>query len=160
MTELIENAQAALGSRGFSGALDEMREARESLMANRAKDAIVCALKSVESTLKTMLNTQSGTGKELFVKFREAGYLDDIPQHHAKAISTAVLPSIAVLRNELGGHGQGSDIVNVPMPYASLAVHLASAINLFLVERSATPARAASSAPAEVASVHDEDVPF
>ena len=165
LKELIENTQSALGSRGFKGALDELREARESLMANRAKESIVSALKSVESTLKTILNTHTGAAKELFVKFREAGYMDDIPQHHAKAITASVLPGIAVLRNELGGHGQGSDVVSVPMPYATLSVHLAAAINLFLTEQSilATkpPAKAAAQKPVtKPKPITDDDVPF
>ncbi len=159
MKELIESAQAALVSRGFDGAVDEMREARENLMANRPIDAIVSALKSVESTLKSILKTQSGTAKELFVKFREADYMNDIPQNHAKAISGAVLPGIAILRNELGGHGQGSDVMNVPSSYASLAVHLASAINLFLVEQGATSVQT-DRQPAEPLHIVDEDVPF
>jgi hypothetical protein len=159
LRELIDSAQSALTMSGFNGALDEIRDARESITAGRTKDAIVSALKSVESTLKTILGAQSGTAKELFVRFRESGYLNDIPQNHAKAISTAVLPCIAVLRNELGGHGQGSDVVNVPRSYASLAVYLASAIALFLIEQRTTLV-ASSTSPTDAARVPKADVPF
>jgi hypothetical protein len=159
MKELIESAEGALRSRGFGGATDEMREARENLMANRHKDAIVSALKSVESTLKTILNIKSGVAKDLFFKFREAGFMDDIPQNHAKAISAAVLPGIATLRNELGGHGQGSDVISVPKSYASLAVHLASAITLFLIEQSTTSPQTDGQS-AESSPTRDDDVPF
>jgi hypothetical protein len=134
-------------------------------MANRAKESIVSALKSVESTLKTILKTHTGAAKELFVQFREAGYMDDIPQHHAKAISASVLPGIAVLRNELGGHGQGSDVISVPMPYASLSVHLAAAINLFLTEQSVLATRPPAKPLAQKSVVKpkqitDDDAPF
>jgi len=40
---------------------------------------------------------------------------------------------VAVLRDELGGHGQGSAVLDVPRPYAELAVHLAAAVNHFFI---------------------------
>jgi hypothetical protein len=156
---LVETSHAALVERGFTGAVDEMREARDNLTANRPKEAIVAALKSVESTAKTILGSQSGVAKELFIRLREAGFMNDIPVNSAKAIVGSVLPSIAVLRNELGGHGQGPDIVNVPQSYAFLAVHLASAINLFLLEQTALQAKAQT--PQSVSPPPpDDDCPF
>jgi hypothetical protein len=160
MRELVQKAQTDLHRNGFSGALDELRDARESLTANRTKDAIVSSLKSVESTLKTILSPETGVGKELFIKFREAGYLNDIPPGPAKAVSNAVLPAIAILRNELGGHGQGSDVLNVPRSYASLAIHLASAITVFLFEQSATITPPPVTAVTPKAIPEDDDVPF
>lgn len=61
LRELIDNSQRALTTSGFDGALDEIRDARESITAGRTKDAIVSALKGVESTLKTILGAQQRT---------------------------------------------------------------------------------------------------
>jgi hypothetical protein len=60
--------------------------------------------------------------------------MDDIPADKAKAVAKA-LQGVLILRNELGGHGQGQSVVTPPRPYGELAVHLAGAVNHFLIEQ-------------------------
>lgn len=160
--ELLEGVRRQFRQHGFEGAQDELREAQEALSDNRHKDAIHAALKSYESTLKAIVGSGTGTASDLLAQFRE-GYLDDIPEDRAKAISTAVLKALPVLRNELAGHGQGNAVVTVPKPYATLAVHLAAALNYFLVEQKVAksptpPAEAPQEAGGE--EIRDEDLPF
>jgi len=133
--EIVRKGEDMLRERGFEGAYDEYREAREDLSDGKAKDAILKAFKSFESTLKTVLGTLSGDVTDLLRLFREAGYMDDIPEAQAKAMTKQVLASIATLRNELAGHGQGNTVLEVPRPYAVLAVHLAGALNQFVVNQ-------------------------
>ncbi|MFY4729513.1 hypothetical protein [Nitrospira sp. BLG_2] len=118
--------------KGFEGAHAEFREAREDLVDGKTKDVILKAFKSFESTLKTMLNQQSGDIMELLRLFREKGFMDDIPEAPAKAVGKAVLGSLATLRNELAGHGQGNAVLDVPRHYAVLAIHLAGSMNQFV----------------------------
>lgn len=159
--DLLDGVRRQFRQHGFEGALDELREAQEALSDNRHKDAIHAASKSYESTLKAIVGSR-GTASGLIATFRD-GYLDDIPEDHAKAISSAVLKSLPTLRNELGGHGQGSSVVTVPKSYATLAVHLAAALNYFLVEQKLAKNPAESAAVAEAGDadeILDDDIPF
>jgi hypothetical protein len=161
--ELLQAVRDRFRRNGFEGAQDELREAQEALSDNRPKDAIHAALKSYESTLKAIVGSGTGTASDLLTQFREGGYLDDIPQDHAKAISAAVLKALPVLRNELAGHGQGSTVVAVPKSYATLAVHLAAALNWFLIEHKLAKSPAQSTESSEepgIEPIQDEDLPF
>ena len=133
--EIIQKGEDMLRKRGFEGAHDEFREAREELSDGKTKDVIFKAFKSFESTLKTILDKHNGDIGELLQLFRKSGFLNDIPETQAKAVCKQVLASIAVLRNELGSHGQGNAVLNVPRPYAVLAIHLAGSLNPFVMEQ-------------------------
>jgi len=161
LTELVENAQDRLRQQGFAGAYDEFRHAREALSDNRFKDAIQTAFKSFESTLKVVLTAESGTAHELLAGFRQGGYLGDIPDDKAKAVAK-VLMGIALLRNELAGHGQGASVIDIPRSYAALAVHLAAALNFFVMEQKITKDRQIASKETSIieASQPDPDVSF
>ena len=130
--EIVQNGEDLLCERGFEGAHNEFREAREDLSDGGTKDVIFKAFKSFESTLKTVVKQNSCDVADLLRLFRETGFMDDIPDDKSKAI-IKVLGSIAILRNELGGHGQGNAVVEVPRPYAVLAVHLAGSFNQFFL---------------------------
>lgn len=130
--EIVQKGEDLLCQRGFEGAHNEFREAREDLSDGETKDVIFKAFKSFESTLKTVVKQNSGDVTELLRMFREIGLMDDIPEDKSKAI-IKVLASIAILRNELGGHGQGNAVVEVPRSYAILAVHLAGSLNQFVL---------------------------
>ena len=162
--ELVQKGEDVLRERGFEGAHDEFREAREDLSDGQTKDAILKAFKSFESTLKTVLDKHNGDITDLIRLFREAGFMDDIPDAPAKAVCKQVLASLAILRNELAGHGQGNMVLDVPRPYARLALHLAGALNQFAVDQylRKTPLEPIASPTPEAASadITDDDVPF
>jgi hypothetical protein len=132
--EIVQKAEDLLSERGFEGAYNEFREAREDLSDGETKDVIFKAFKSFESTLKTVVKQNSGDVADLLRLFRETGFMDDIPEDKSKAI-IKVIGSIAILRNELGGHGQGNAVVEVPRSYAILAVHLAGSLNQFILNQ-------------------------
>lgn len=127
----------------FRGALDEFVEARAELTAGNYKGAVHNACKSVESVLKTILGKESGTASQLLRALGASDFFDDLPPGIATSIMEPVFMGLPVLRNRLGGHGQGQDVVNVTADYAELAVHLAASFNLFFVKRYLTkhPAR-------------------
>jgi hypothetical protein len=131
--EINQKTEGLLREHGFQGAHDEFRSALEDLSGDEPKDAIIKSCKSFESTLKTATG-KNGDFTALQEAFRKAGFMDDIPEDDAKAICKQVLGSLPTLRNKLGGHGQGDQIVHVPRPYALLAVYLAGALNQFVVE--------------------------
>jgi AbiJ N-terminal domain 4 len=133
--EIIQKGEDILREKGFEGAHDEFREARADFVDGKTKDVILKAFKSFESTLKTVLNQHSGDITDLIRMFRERGFLDDIPEGPAKAVSKTVLGSLATLRNELAGHGQGNAVLEVPRHYAVLAIHLAGSLNQFVLDQ-------------------------
>ncbi|MCE7026489.1 AbiJ-NTD4 domain-containing protein [Jiella avicenniae] len=128
--EVLARATDLLGSPELAGAHAEFMRARDDLTDGASRDAIVYAAHSVESTLKAVTG-KSGTIDKLQQEFISYG-MDDLPTPKARAAAKALM-SVAILRNELGGHGQGAAVMEVPQPYAELAVHLAAAINFFVV---------------------------
>ncbi|MBV9442520.1 MAG: hypothetical protein JO217_07475 [Acidobacteriaceae bacterium] len=163
--EVVQKAEDILSKVGFEGAHDEFQQAREYLSEARPKDAILYAFKSFESALKTTVDKHNGDVTSLLLAFREQGFLDDVPEAQAKAICKQVLPAIAILRNELGGHGQGPAVVDVPKAYAVLTLHLAGALNQFVVEqhlrkKPASPVLAAPENDPFLDRMADDDVPF
>ncbi len=163
--EVVQKAEDVLSKVGFEGAHDEFQQAREYLSEPRPKDAILYAFKSFESAMKTTVDKHNGDISALLLAFREQGFLDDIPEAQAKAICKQVLPSIAILRNELGGHGQGAAVIEVPKAYAVLALHLAGALNQFIVEQHLRkkPIIAVAAAPDNdpfSGGITEDDVPF
>lgn len=131
-TEVLERASDLLGAPELEGAQAEFMTARDKLTDGSTRDAITYAAHSVESTAKAMLGTSSGVATDLFRQLGTAGFLDDVPASK-RAVLTKALNSVGLLRNELGGHGQGASVIDLPRPYGELAVHLAAAINHFLV---------------------------
>ncbi|WP_223291818.1 hypothetical protein [Defluviicoccus vanus] len=130
---LLDNSADFLRAAGFEGALDEFRKARSDLSVGDTKDAIHKANNSFESTLKAILGT-AGTANDLCKKFQKNGFLDDVPAE-ARPVIVNLLTGLSFLRHKLGGHGQGPEVVQVPTPYAQLAVTLAGAFNLFAVQQ-------------------------
>ena len=166
--EVVQKSEEFLKDHLFDGSHEEFRESREDLSDGRTKDAIVKAFKSFESSLKKVTGSHSGDVTALLKAFRAEGFMDDIPEDKAKAIAKQTLASIAVLRNELGGHGQGSGKLDVPRSYAALGVHLAAALNLFVIEQYLSSkdveAQIVTSGDGErdldEMTIRDDDVPF
>jgi len=122
----------------FRGALDEFVEARTDLSAGDTKGAIHNSCKSFESVLKAILGCDSGNASQLLQQLADSDLLDDIPSSVSKAMTQSVFMALPFLRNRLGGHGQGAEVVEVPYSYAELAVHLAATFNLLLVKKHLT----------------------
>jgi hypothetical protein len=160
-SQVLDRSQELMRAEGFLGALDEFTEARNDLVAGDGKGAIHNACKSFESTLKTVLGVDEGNASKLLERIEGSGVLDEVPLTARKAISTSVLMALPTLRNKLGGHGQGSDRIDVPSHYAALAVHLAGAFSLFVIsshlERSQ---RVATRSEFSLDFPEDEDLPF
>jgi hypothetical protein len=153
---VLAKTQELLRAEQFQGALNEFAEARADLQAGDYKDAITKACKSFESALKTVLGRQDGNASDLIRAFVAAGFCNDLPEKHRSAFGESVLMALPFLGNRLGRHGQGSEVVDVPRPYAELAVHLAGAFIQFVVQKHL----AAKPKPETLAAPADDDVPF
>ena len=126
------------------------------LQSGEAKDAVVKAHKSVESVMKTVLETSDHlTFGRLLANLIKSGLL---PSYYEGFMSHFEQLALAVVkpRNRPGtGHGQGRDAIEVPINLAELALNLAGSINVFLMqewlERREPPAQHDG---------FDNDVPF
>jgi len=161
--EVLSHTSEALAGVQFKGASDEFKIARDHLTDGSVRDAITYAAHSVESTLKAALSAHNGDATTLLSQFSKE-FMDDIPSQRAKAVVKA-LQGPALLRNELGGHGQGAEILDAPRPYAELAVHMAAAANHFVVEqylrKNPLPLPVAKDAPLSAPTVAlDDEIPF
>lgn len=54
-------------------------------------------------------------------------------QSHLGAVQAALTSAIPTVRNKMGGHGQGAQLVQVPAYYAGYLLHEAAATILFLM---------------------------
>jgi hypothetical protein len=157
--QVLEKAQELMKNDGFHGPLDEFRQARGDLATSDHKGAIVNACNAFESTLKAVLYRDNGTARDLLMDFIDKGYCDDIPETVRPGLRDQVLQSLPFIRNKLGGHGQGNEVVNVPKPYAELAVHLAGSLIQFVIKRASSSSCKPKPEP-EFDTDRGGDVPF
>jgi hypothetical protein len=132
--EVLAEASPLLALAEFDGAKHEFKQARNAIVDGNAREAIVYAAASVESTYKAALGNSSKVGIDLVQAYVNANLMDGLPKPRAQAIQKSLMPT-ALLRNELGAHGHGTDVLEVPMEYAELAVGLAATMNAFVAKQ-------------------------
>jgi hypothetical protein len=123
-----------LTATGFDGARRELRNAEDDLMDGDVQGAIHEAGRSFESVAKGLLNATDKAAGDLVQLLSAAGYFDALPREARAAFLKQVMHAVPGMRNKLGGHGQGREEVVLPHAYGRLAIHLAAAVNLFLLE--------------------------
>jgi len=153
--EVVAKTQGLLRENSVAGALEEFTEAVSCLMDGRTKEAVVNAHKSVESVMKTILETKKHlTFGCLLTNIIKSGIIPSYYQEfmiHFEKLALGVVKE----RNRPGaGHGQGAETTEVPRSLAEFAVHIAAVINLFLIRRWL------ESCPKQVQDVEEDDAPF
>lgn len=133
---VVEPALRALADSRLDGSRDELETALRHLRLGTLKDledAIEEAAKSVESALKVLAAETStavaatATIRPLFDALKNAGV---IPPYTDNLIQAA-----ARLRNELAGHGAGSQPRQIKLDEATATVNVAAAALVFLAGR-------------------------
>lgn len=132
---LAADAHDSLSANCFAGAAEEYAKARQQLAAGEVKDAILHAGKSYESVMKVMTGNNDATAAVLAKKLLELKFFDDLPQEVRSGFTAQVMTTLAFLRNNLGAHGQGKEIVEVSPVYGVLAIQLAAAFHNFLISK-------------------------
>ena len=158
--EVIAKTQNLLQENSVFGALEEFTKAVSCLTESNTKDAVVYAHKSVESVMKTCLETKKHlTFGKLLEKLIKSGlipeYYEEFLVHFEKLALGAVKE-----RNLPGrGHGQGQEPTEVPKCLSEFAVHLAGTINLFILRRW-IESRPEKAQPERPEFPDDDEVPF
>lgn len=120
---------------GFGAARNEFLGAFEHYRHGRHKESLVDALKSLESTIKVICKANgwtyqgTDTANKLIQILIDNNFLPSYNQAHLSAIQSTLSSGIPTLRNKLGGHGDGPEIITVPSEVVAYGLHLtASAI--------------------------------
>jgi len=156
--KVIAESFELLKAEGYEGALDEFKEAHNELMTGDYKGAIHKACNSFESVLKTLLGRESGNASLLIRELVNTDFYSDLPENLGRSFGEQVLNSLPFLRNRLGGHGQGEEVVEVPKSYAELALHLAGSFILFVIKNSISQSESVDQIEEEESDEHD--LPF
>jgi len=132
--EILAKANELLAVDQFQGAKQEFIEARNDFSVGDYKGTIHNACKAFESVMKVIENRPDGSAKELIKGLEEIGFYKDLPESIINSFGNEILMALPYLRNRLGGHGQGSEVIEVPKQLAKLALHLAGSFIVFLIE--------------------------
>ena len=145
--ETIKKPLTLLYDCEFKGALSEFEEALDFLRECKYDQAIVEANKSFESTLKAIMDKlgieyeKGDTVRKLVQRLFDSERFIDPSLKGAfndafNKVINILQAGLPTLRNQAGvAHGSGLDPKNLEKSYAKLAIHLAGAYIVFLIDR-------------------------
>lgn len=137
--EAVKPALQALRGKEFKGPNEEFLKAFEHYRHGRHKEALNESLKSFESTMKVICK-QNGwtydakdTARNLIDVLMTNQLIPDYLQAHYTSLAAGLKSGIPTVRNRVGGHGQGDDLVAVPDHLVAYHLHLTASTILMLV---------------------------
>jgi hypothetical protein len=139
-TEVVKPALALLQGAEYAGAQAEFLKAHEHYRHGNNKEALSECLKSFESTMKAICNKRgwkydaNATSKALIKCCFDNGLIPAFWTQHFSGLRAMLESAVPTVRNRLGGHGQGSEIVDVPANLAAYTLHMTAATIVFLVQ--------------------------
>ena len=141
--EAVEPAISLLYDSQFDGPLQEFMQAHEHYRRGNNKDAIVNAQNAFESTMKAICDrhgweygSEWATAAKLVDALFSHNLIPSNMQSHFTALRSTLESGLPTVRNQpgQGGHGQGSDVVEVPDYLAAYCLHLAATDIVLLIE--------------------------
>jgi hypothetical protein len=139
-SEVIKPALALLADPIYRGVQEEFLNAYEHYRHQRPKEALVNAVKSLESMAKTIADrhdwkySPKATAKNLFDLLFEKELIPSIWASQYAGLRSMLESGVPTARNRLSGHGQGSEIVDVPDHFVAFAMHQTAAAIVFLAD--------------------------
>ena len=137
-SEVVKPALSFLQEKIYAGANDEFLRAHEHYRHKRYKECLNECLKAFESMMKAICKkrrwkyTETDTAKTLLDICFKNGLIEPFWQSHFTGLRATLESGIPTVRNKTSGHGQGTDLTNVPPSVASYVLHLTATILLFL----------------------------
>ncbi len=140
--ETVEPAISLLHDAKFEGALDEFMRAHKSYRERNYKDAIVNSSNAFESTMRTICDIrgwtypQNATSSKLIDILFNKNLVSSEMKSHFTSLGSTLKSGVPTIRNKRGqgGHGQGSEQVEVPEHIVAYVLHLTASNIVFLVE--------------------------
>ncbi|MGG7604140.1 STM4504/CBY_0614 family protein [Massilia sp. BKSP1R2A-1] len=139
-SEVIKPALALLADPAYRGVQEEFLSAYEHYRHQRPKEALVDALKSLESMAKTIAQkhhweySAKATAKHLFDLLFEKELIPPMWASQYTGLRSMLESGVPTARNRLSGHGQGSEVVDVPDHFVAFALHQTAAAIVFLAD--------------------------
>jgi len=138
--EVVKPALALLRDTEYQGAQAEFLKAHEHYRHGRTKDVLSECLKSFESVMKAVCIKrkwtcdQNATSKTLINVLFDKELIPQFWSSHFTGLRATLEGGVPTARNRLGGHGQGTEVVEVPHYIASYVLHQTAAVIVFLVQ--------------------------
>lgn len=137
-SETVEPALSLLYDAKFEGALQEFLKAHKHYRERNNKEAIREAANAFESTLKTICDRrkwsyQKPTAAQLIKAVFDNRLIPAEMQNHFTSLQAVLGSGVPTIRNHHAGHGQGSNVVEIPDHLAAYALHLTASNIVFLV---------------------------
>jgi hypothetical protein len=124
----------------FHGAADEFRRAHEHYRSGNHKESITEASKAFESTMKAICSERkwpypdNAAAAALISVVFDRGLVPAALSSHFSSLRSVLESGVPPIRNRLGAHGQGTDVVEVPDYLVAYALHLVATNIVFLVD--------------------------
>lgn len=138
--EYVKPALNLLHTKGFEGAEDEFTKAFDALRNHDNKSTIINAEKAFESTMKTIcakrgfsFDSETDAAKKLINILKDNGYFPAYMEDHFNAVIKTLENGAPTIRNKTSGHGQGAEVVDIPVCYAEYVIGLVAINIVFLV---------------------------
>jgi hypothetical protein len=133
--EIIAKQIGYMKTLSANGAQDEFQAALREFQQGEFSHAINEAAKSVESTLKFIM--EGNVNGDLTKLLKELEKKDLMPSYYGTFFESflKIVQATGITRNQPGNaHGQGNNIINPPRSLAEFEINLAATINKFLLE--------------------------
>lgn len=138
-SEVVKPTLTLLNQKTYMGASEEFLKAHEHYRHGRNKECLNECLKTFESVMKAICQKrkwkydQKHTAKQLIEICFAQELIPKYLQNQFSSLRSLLESGIPTIRNRLGGHGQGTELITVEDDLAGYALHLTATNILFLV---------------------------
>ena len=139
-TEAVQPVLALLREAAYKGAQSEFLNAHEHYRHGLQKEALTESLKALESVMKSICAKRkwpydpNSPAMKLLQTLFDNGLIQPFWTSHFSALRTTLEAGVPTVRNKLGAHGQGTEVVVVPDYLVGYVLHLTASAILFLVK--------------------------
>lgn len=139
-SEVVKPTLQLLSNKAYAGAQQEFLKAYEHYRHGNHKEALNEALKSFESTMKTICQKRkwaydpNDSSKKLIEICYEKGLVPTFWQQNMSALRGLLEGGVPTGRNKLSGHGQGTSPIVIPDYIVSYILHMTAAAIVFLAK--------------------------
>jgi hypothetical protein len=138
--EAVKPALVLLRAREYAGAQAEFLTAHEHYRNGRTKEALTECLKALESVMKAICakrkwpHAPNATASVLIQVLFDKGLVPSFWSQHFSALRATLESGVPTARNRLGGHGQGTQVTEVPAHLVAYVLHQTASAIVFLAE--------------------------
>ena len=139
-SEVVKPALQLLAQSHYSGAQEEFMKVHEQYRKGNAEDALSNCLKAFESVMKSICNKRGwtvdkkATATPLIKACLENGLIPSFWEQQYQSLRSLLESGVPTGRNNLSGHGRGTNPRIVPDYLAAYMLHMTAAAIVFLAD--------------------------